>query len=405
MQATQVKRVALAYSGGLDTTVMVYWLREKFGCEVVAYCADLGQEEELASVRQRALKIGVKKVIIEDLRNEFIKDYIWPSLAANALYEGQYPMATSLGRPLIAKRLIDVAKKYHCDAVAHGSTGKGNDQVRFEVSFRALAPEIKVLAPVRTWEFKTRDEEIEYAEKMRIPITVSKKKPYSLDRNLWGLSCECGVLEDPNAEPPEDIHKLTTDPLRAPAKPQYLTLSFKRGIPYALNGKTMPAYKLITTVEKLAGRHGVGRIDMVENRLVGIKSRETYEAPAAVVFHLAHRALEAMCLDRETAHYKDILSLRYADLVYYGHWFSPLRRALDAFNADTQQVVNGDVRIKLYRGSATVVGRTSPTSLYSLKLATYDKGDKFDQKLAEGFNRLWGLPLEVAGIRDRKGRV
>ncbi len=400
-----IRRVALAYSGGLDTTVMVYWLREKYGCEVVAYCADLGQEEELGSVRKRAQQIGVKKVIIEDLRDEFIRDYIWPSLAANAMYEGQYPMATALGRPLIAKRLIDVAKKYQCDAVAHGSTGKGNDQVRFEVSFRALAPEIKVLAPVRTWEFKTRDEEIEYAEKMRIPVTVSKKKPYSLDRNLWGISCECGVLEDPNTEPPEDIHKLTVDPLKAPAKPQYITLSFKQGIPYALNGKTMPAYKLITAVEKIAGKHGVGRIDMVENRLVGIKSRETYEAPAAVVFHLAHRALEAMCLDRETAHFKEILSLRYAELVYYGHWFSPLRCAIDAFNAHTQRFVTGDIRIKLYRGSATVVGRTSPTSLYSFKLATYDKGDKFDQTLAEGFNRLWGLPLEVSGIRERKGRV
>lgn len=396
-----VKRVALAYSGGLDTTVMVYWLREKYGCEVVAFCADLGQEEELASVKRRALKIGVKQVIIQDLKDEFIRDYVWPSLAANALYEGQYPMATSLGRPLIAKALIDVAKKYRCDAVAHGSTGKGNDQVRFEVSFRALAPEIKVLAPVRTWEFKTRDEEIEYAERMNIPITVTRQKPYSLDRNLWGISCECGVLEDPDREPPEDIHILTADPLRAPAKPQYVTLTFKRGIPVALNGKAMPAYPLIRTLEKIAGKHGIGRIDMVENRLVGIKSRETYEAPAAVVCHLAHRALEAMCLDRETAHFKEVLSLRYAELVYYGHWFSPLRRALDAFNADTQRVVNGTVRLRFYRGAATVVGRTSPTSLYSHKLATYDKGDQFDQKLAEGFNRLWGLPLEVAGLRDR----
>jgi len=398
----KINKVVLAYSGGLDTSVMVRWLINNYDCQVIAFCADLGQEEELQSLNKRGRQIGASKVIIKDLRNEFIKDYIFPALKANAVYEGKYPLATALGRPLIAKHLITVARREKADAVAHGCTGKGNDQVRMEVSFRALAPEIEVLAPVRTWELKTREEEIEYAQREKIPITVTKKSPYSIDRNLWGVSIECGVLENPWAEPPKDIYRLTTHPDKAPAKPAYITIDFRQGIPVGLNGNKMKPQALIHKLEKLAGRHGIGRIDMVENRLVGIKSREIYEAPAAKVITYAHQELEAMTLDRETAHYKSLVSQRYAELIYYGHWFSPLRQALDAFVEETQQYVTGSVRMRLYRGTAEVVGRKAPASLYSLKLATYDKGDVFDQTLAAGFNRLWGLPLEVAGTRARR---
>lgn len=396
-----IKRVVLAYSGGLDTSVMIKWFLENYNCEVIAFAADLGQGEHLEPLRERAVKTGAKDIVIEDLKDEFITDFIWPALRANVKYEKKYPLATALGRPLISKKLVEIAKQYNADAVAHGSTGKGNDQVRFEVSVMALAPELKILAPVRDWEMKTRDEEIDYAIKHNIPIDVTKKKPYSIDINLWGVSIECGVLEDPNFEPPEDIYLWTKSINEAPDNAEYIEIDFEQGIPVGLNGKKIGAQKLINTLNILGGKHSIGRIDMVENRLVGIKSREIYESPAAEILISAHHELEALCMDRETFHFKQTLETKYSELVYYGWWYSPLREALDAFVSKTQEYVSGTVRMKLHKGNAIPVGRKSDYSLYDIKLATYDKGDLFDQKLAKGFIDLWGLPLKVIGKRNK----
>jgi argininosuccinate synthase len=394
-----IKRVVLAYSGGLDTSVMIKWFLENYKCEVIAFAADLGQGEHLEPLRERALKTGAKDIVIEDLKDEFITDFIYPALRANVRYEKKYPLATALGRPLISKKLVEIAKKYNADAVAHGSTGKGNDQVRFEVSVMALAPDLKILAPVRDWEMKTREEEIDYAIKHNIPIDVTKKKPYSIDINLWGVSIECGVLEDPNFEPPSDIYLWTKSIEEAPNSPEYIEIDFEKGIPVGLNGKQLPAQELINTLNVIGGNHSIGRIDMVENRLVGIKSREIYESPAAEILLSAHHELESLCMDRETFHFKHTLETKYSELVYYGWWYSPLREALDAFVLKTQEYVTGTVRMKLFKGNAIPVGRKSVYSLYDIKLATYDKGDLFDQKLAKGFIDLWGLPLKVIGRR------
>lgn len=396
-----IKKVVLAYSGGLDTSVMIRWLIDNYKCEVIAFAADLGQGQYLEPLRTRAIKTGASKIVIEDLKEEFVKDFVFPSLKGNVKYEKKYPLATALGRPLISKKLVQLAKKFNADAVAHGSTGKGNDQVRFEVSVMALAPELKVLAPVREWELKTREQEIEYAVKNNIPIDVTKKKPYSIDINLWGVSIECGVLENPYTEPPEDIYLWTKSISDAPAKPEYIEIDFEKGIPIGLNGKKLKPVDLILTLNKLGGKHGIGRIDMVENRLVGIKSREIYESPAAEILYNAHHELEALCLDRETFHFKQTLETKYSELIYYGWWFSPLREALDAFINKTQECVTGTVRVKLNKGNAVVVGRKSPYSLYDVNLATYDKGDIFDQKLSIGFVQLWGLPLKVTGLRKK----
>ncbi len=388
-----MKKVVLAYSGGLDTSCAIKWLNDK-GYEVIAYIGDVGQREDFAQVKKRAYATGAKKVYVGDLKKEFISDFILPTLQAEAVYEGKYLLATALSRPLIAKHLVSVAHQEKADAIAHGCTGKGNDQVRFEVTARILDSSLEIIAPVREWEFKSREEEIDYAKAKGIELTVSKKKVYSIDENLWGISIECGVLEDPNCEPPESAYQITTDPTLSPAKPAYLEIYFEKGIPKKINSKSYSLEDLIRHLNELAGKNGVGRIDMVENRLVGIKSREIYEAPAATCLYVAHKELESLVLDRELLHYKALLSLRYAELVYYGLWYSDLKKAIDSFAGSVQEKVTGTVRLKLYKGSCVCVGRKSVNSLYKEELATYTEKDKFDQKLAEGFVKLWGLPFQ-----------
>jgi argininosuccinate synthase len=389
-----MKKVVLAYSGGLDTSCAVKWLGENHGLDVICFCAFIGEVKDKAPLIRRAQAAGAIKTIIVDLKDEFAKGYIMPALWAHARYEGKYPLATALGRPLIAKHLVEVAQKEGAEFVAHGCTGKGNDQVRLEVGVRTLDPDLKIIAPLRDWEFKTREEEIEYAKKSGIPIDVTKKSPYSIDKNIWGIAIEAGMLEDPMVEPPEDAYVMTCAPGKAPKKPRYIEIVFEKGVPVKLNGKKMPLVDLIEHLNVIAGRYGVGRFDMIENRLVGIKSREVYEAPAADVLLKAHEELEGFVMDRELLHYKRLLSEKYAELVYFGMWFSPLKRSLDAFFASNQARVTGKVRIKLDRGHALCVGRESKYALYKEKLATYSKGDIFDRKAAVGFMKIWGLPYE-----------
>ena len=389
------EKIAVAYSGGLDTSVIVKWLQEKYDADVITVTGNLGQQKELVGVADKAYKTGAKKVYIQDLRKEFVEDYIFPALKAGALYEHVYPMATSLGRPLLAKALVEVAKREKCTAVAHGCTGKGNDQVRFEVSVMALAPELKVLAPLREWEFKSREEEIAYCERHGIPVSATKKNPYSIDENIWGTAIECGILEDPMVEPPQDAYQRTVAPEDAPDKATYVAIDFKEGIPIGLNGKKMDGVSLIEELNKIAGANGIGRIDLVENRLVGIKSREVYEAPAAVTLHFAHSELERLTLDKEVFHYKSKLSDDYATLIYNGLWFSPLKKAMDGFINETQKNVTGLVKVRMYKGNLTVGGRTSPYSLYDTQLATYTIDDTFDHSAAEGFIKIYGLPLKT----------
>lgn len=390
-------KVVLAYSGGLDTSVIIKWLIENYQAEVIAFSADLGQGEDLEPLKKKAIETGASKIYLEDLKEEFVTDYIFPALKAGAIYESKYLLATALSRPLIAKHLIKVAEAEQADAVAHGCTGKGNDQVRFELTVAALAPKLRVLAPVREWELSSREAEIEYARKHQIPVPVTKKSPYSIDRNLWGVSIECGILENPWEEPPADAYQITTLPLDAPSQPVYLEIEFEEGVPVKLNGQAFSPVDLILELNWMGGEHGVGRVDMVENRLVGIKSREIYEAPAGTIIHLAHRELESMVLDRETMQFKELIAQRYSRLVYDGLWFSQLKEALDGFVDKTQTRVTGQVRLKLYKGSVSVVGRNSPYSLYRYDLATYEEGDLFDHRSAEGFIRLFGLPLKIAG--------
>ena len=396
-------KVVLAYSGGLDTSVAIKWMRDHYGLDVIAVSVDVGEEANYEAIRQKALRLGAVKAEVVDGREEFVRDFVFPALKSNALYEGRYPVSTALARPLIAKLVGEVARREGAEAVAHGSTGKGNDQVRFEVTLGCLFPELRVLAPIRDWGM-TRDQEIEYAEQHGIPIPVEKKSPYSYDTNLWGKSAECGVLEDPWVEPPAEVHQWTVDPDKAPDEPEYVEIGFSRGEPVSLNGALIGPVELITTLNARAGAHGVGRVDMVENRLVGIKSRETYECPAALTLLAAHRDLEGLCLERELAHYKSVLELKYAELVYYGLWYSPLRQALDAFMTATQQTVNGDVRVKLHKGAATPVGRRSPTSLYRLDLATYDVGDRYDQSAAKGFIDIFGMSARLATQLEERTR-
>ncbi len=389
------QKIAVAYSGGLDTSVIVKWLQEKYDADVITVTGNLGQKKELVGVPEKAYKSGAKKVFMQNLEKEFVYDYIFPALKAGALYEHSYPMATSIGRPLLAKALVEVAKREKCTAVAHGCTGKGNDQVRFEVSVMALAPELKVIAPLREWEFKSREEEMEYCHKHGIPVAATKKSPYSIDENIWGTSIECGILEDPMEVAPEDAYTRTVSPENAPNKPTYVTIEFKQGVPVGLNGKKMDGVSLIHKLNEIAGANGVGRLDLVENRLVGIKSREVYEAPAAVTLHFAHRELERLTLDKEVMHYKAKLSNDYADIIYSGTWFSPIRKALDAFINETQKNVTGIVKVKLYKGNVEIAGRTSPFSLYDMKLATYTVADTYDHTAAEGFIKIYGLPLKT----------
>lgn len=383
----------LAYSGGLDTSVAVAWLRETMGLQVVTVTGDLGSVKDLDEVRRKALKSGAKKAIVQDARETFVKYFVWPGLQAGALYQGRYPLATALGRPLLAKLLVDAAREEGAQFVAHGCTGKGNDQVRFDLAVGALAPDLTVIAPMRGGMNMTRDEEIEYAKERGIPVPVTKKSPYSVDENLWGRSVEAGVLEDPWGAPPRDVFQWTVDPDEAPARARELVISFKEGIPVAIDDEASDGVTLIEKLNAIAGKHGVGRIDQIEDRLVGIKSREIYEAPAAVVLHLAHRALEDMVLSKESLRFKDRVASEYADLVYNGLWFTAHHQDLAEYVRSTQRFVTGDIRVRLHRGTATVVGRRSPHSLYSMALATYGKGDAFDHKAAEGFIGVYGLPL------------
>jgi argininosuccinate synthase len=395
--------VVLAYSGGLDTSVMVPWLKEKYELDVVTFTCDLGQGDDIEKIRKKALKTGAVDAVAIDARNLFVDCFVWPALMAGAMYEGKYPLATALGRPLIAKLMADVAKEKNAKAVAHGCTGKGNDQVRFDVTFQTLAPHLKIIAPVREWKM-TRDEEIKFAAKHDIPVEATKETPYSIDQNLFGRSIEAGILEDPWTEPPEDAFAWTTDPIKAPSTPEYVEIEFEHGRPVALNGQKLDGVPLIQQLNQIGGAHGVGRIDHVENRLVGIKSREIYEAPAAVILHLAHRELETLCLSKQQQRFKSLISQEYADMIYNGLWFNALLYDLAAFVASSQRSVTGAVRIKLYKGNAQVVGRRSEFSLYSKKLATYETGDQFDHEAAKGFIRLWGLSQQTqAQIQLLKG--
>lgn len=392
-----MKKVVLAYSGGLDTSCIVRWLKDR-DYDIICFVADLGQGlgqgESFEAIEERALSAGASKVYIKDLQDEFVEDFVLPALKANAIYEGKYLLATALGRPLIAKYLVQIAHKEKADSIAHGCTGKGNDQVRFEVTAGILDSKLEIIAPVREWEFKSREEEIEYAKAKNIPIDVTKKKPYSIDRNIWGISIEAGVLENLEQEPPEDAYLITKSPGSASTYARYIEVYFEKGRPKKIDGRVYKLKDLINHLNQIGGMYGVGRQDLVENRLVGIKSREIYEAPAATILHIAHRELESLVLDRETAHFKEIIALKYAELVYYGLWYSPLKIALDGFVDSTQKSVTGSIKLKLSKGACVPVARKSPNSLYKKELSTYGKEDKFNQKLAEGFIKIWGMPYQ-----------
>ncbi len=392
-------KVVLAYSGGLDTSVCLKWFEQQ-GAEPYALYLDLGQGEPAEDVRQKALKIGALDAYVRDAKAEFAEEYVAPAIKANALYGGKYPLFTALGRPLIAKKLVEVAREVGATHIAHGSTGKGNDQVRFDVTTASIAPDLTVVAPVRDWNM-SRPEEMAYAEKHGIPVPVTKKSPYSVDANLFGRSIEAGPLEDPDHEPTEDVFELTRNPEEAPDTPEYVEIGFVEGVPVSLSGEELPLVRLITQLNRMAGAHGVGRVDMIEDRLVGIKSREIYECPAAVTIIQAHKELETMTLTKDVLRFKTGVEQRYAELAYDGLWFTPLKTALDAFIAETQKTVSGTVRLKLYKGSSTVVGRTAPRALYSKELATYDPNSTFDEAAAPGFIALWGLPArQWAGVNQ-----
>ncbi len=395
------KKVVLAYSGGLDTSVAIRWIMDTYGADVVAVAVDIGEERDYEGIRQKALDVGAVESYVIDAKDEFWNDFLAKALKANAVYEGQYPLATALGRPLIAKATVEIAEKTGAHAVAHGCTGKGNDQVRFEVSYAALKPDLDVIAPAREWGM-TREQEIQYAQERGIPVPVTVESPYSIDVNMWGRSVECGVLEHPDVEPPEDAFEWTVAPKDAPDEPQYLDIGFERGLPVTLNDRAMSGPELVAELNRIGGAHGVGRISMIENRLVGIKSRETYEAPAATILLEAHRDLEAFNMERDTLHYKRVVEEKYAELVYYGLWYSPLRRAIDAFMDATQQNITGQVTVKLFKGSCVVASRKSEMSLYDLDAATYGDTDTFDHTASKGFIDLFGLPIKVAAAVARK---
>jgi argininosuccinate synthase len=395
----KINKIVLAYSGGLDTSVMLRWLKEQYGCEVVCYCADVGQGDELSGLEEKALATGASKLYVEDLREEFVKDYVWTAVKANAVYEGVYLLGTSLARPVIAKRQIEIARSEGADAVAHGSTGKGNDQVRFELTYYALQPDIKVIAPWREWEFSGRMDLINYAATHEIPITATAEKPYSTDRNLMHISYEGGILEDPWAAPPEDIFQLTRSPENAQAEAELIEVSFEKGEPIALNGKKLGAVEMLESLNKLGGAHGIGRVDLVENRFVGMKSRGVYETPGVTILQAAHRALESITLDREVMHLRDSFGVKFAESIYYGFWFAPEFELMRKLVDETQINVNGDVRLKLYRGNVIVVGRRSPNSLYDEKVATFEADTVYNQRDAEGFIKLNALRLRLRGGR------
>ena len=391
----QIDKIVLAYSGGLDTSVILRWLKETYNAEVVCFAADVGQAEELGGLEEKAFATGASKLYIEDLREEFVRDFVFTALKANAVYEGVYLMGTSLARPLIAKKQIEIARKEGARAVAHGATGKGNDQVRFELTYYALEPNIKVIAPWREWSFKSRSDLIAYADQFKIPITATKEKPYSMDRNLMHISYEGGILEDPWAEPPPDIFLLTRSPEAAPDKAQYIDIFFEAGVPVAVDGETLSPANLLDRVNRIGGEHGIGRIDLVENRFVGMKSRGVYETPGVTILQAAHRAVESLTLDREVAHLKDSLNSRVAEMIYYGFWYTPEFEAIRALIDQTQKNVTGTARLKLYKGNCSVVGRRSPYSLYSEAFATFEHDTVYNQRDAEGFIKLNALRLRM----------
>ena len=395
-----VKKVVLAYSGGLDTSIIIPWLRENYGCEVIAMAADVGQGEELDGLEEKALATGASKLYIEDLREEFAAKFVFPTMMAGAVYEGRYLLGTSFARPLIARRQVEIARKEGADAVSHGATGKGNDQVRFELTYKAFAPDLTIIAPWREWTIKSREDALAYAAAHHVPVAQSLKKIYSRDRNLWHISHEGGALEDPWNEPPEDVYVLTVSPEAAPDKPEYVVVGFEKGVPVALDGAACGPVEIIEKLNAVAARNGVGRSDIVENRLVGMKSRGVYETPGGTVLYEAHGALEMLTLDRDTLHYKQEAAIRYAELVYYGKWYTPLREALDAFVASTQRTVTGEVRVKLYKGNCRAVGVRSPYSLYREDFATFSRDTVYNQADAAGFINLFGLP-ETLSARFR----
>ncbi len=395
----KVKRVVLAYSGGLDTSIIIPWLREHYGCEVVAMIGDVGQGDDYRALRHKALRSGAARVFIEDLREEFVTGYIWKALQAGAVYEGKYLLGTSLARPVLARRQVEVARTVGADAVAHGCTGKGNDQVRFELAYKALAPHLKVIAPWREWSIKSRQDALDYARRHKVPVSVSKRDLYSRDQNIWHLSHEGGPLETRLGEPPDEVWKLTRNPLRAPHREARVRIGFRAGVPVSVNGKARDPVRLLEVLNRVAGEYAVGRTDLVENRLVGIKSHGAYETPAGTLLRAAHHELEALCLDRETFHYKQQVALRYAELVYFGQWFTPLREALDSFVASTQRTVTGEITLGLYKGNVRILDRRSPFSLYDTSIAGFAMGSDYDQRDAAGFINILGLPLRLAAAK------
>ena len=402
-QKPSARKVALAYSGGLDTSIIIPWLKENYGCEVVAMIGDVGQQEDLEAARKKALATGASAAFVEDLRDEFVTQYIWPTLRAGAVYEHSYLLGTSMARPVLAKRQVEMARRTGADALAHGCTGKGNDQVRFELTYKALAPDLKIIAPWREWSIDSREDALDYARSHGVPVEQSLKNIYSRDRNLWHLSHEGGPLEDPANEPEEAMWQWITAPSRAPASAAELEIAFEEGTPVSVNGKRLPGASLIDQLNTLAAAHGIGRADIVENRLVGMKSRGAYETPGGTLLVRAHRELEALCLDRETLHYKQHIALRYAELVYYGQWFTPLREALDAFVETAQRNVTGKVTLGLYRGNIRILDRQSPTSLYDTSIGSFVMGADYNQKDAEGFINILGLPLRIeAALRKKR---
>lgn len=399
------EKILLAYSGGLDTSIIIPWLLENYDCEVIAMAGEVGIGIDEETLKQKALKCGAIKCFVEDISEEFITDFIYPTLKAGAVYEGKYLLGTSFARPVIAKRMVEIARREGCTAIAHGATGKGNDQVRFELTIKALAPEMKIIAPWRIWDIKSRDEEIDYANARNIPVPVTKKDNYSMDENLWHLSHEGMDLEDPANEPQYDsLLKLMVSPENAPDKPTYVELEFEKGIPVAVDGKKMDPVSMLKYLNEAAGKNGVGIVDMVENRLVGMKSRGVYETPGGTVLYAAHRELELLTLDRDTLHYKDVVAQRFAELVYFGQWFHPLREAISAFVDQTQQTVTGKVRLKLYKGNCMPAGSSSPFSLYDEEIVTFQEDQVYDQKDATGFINCFGLPMKVvAQMKKRNG--
>lgn len=406
MNKKDIKKVVLAYSGGLDTSIIIPWLKENYNnCEVVAVSGDVGQGTELDGLEEKAIKTGASKLYIEDLRKEFVEDYIFPTVKAGAKYEGDYLLGTSFARPVIAKRIVEIAKAEGADAICHGCTGKGNDQVRFELTIKALAPEMHIIAPWREWDIKSRDEEIEYAEAHNIPLKINRETNYSKDKNLWHLSHEGLDLENPANEPmynKEGFLELGVSPEQAPDKPTYVKIDFEKGVPVAIDGKKMGAVEIVETLNKLGGENGIGLADLVENRLVGMKSRGVYETPGGTILYRAHQVLETICLDRDTMHYKELIAARFAELVYFGQWFTPLREALSAFVDKTQETVTGSVTLKLYKGNMINAGVTSPYTLYSEEIATFDEDHVYDQFDAQGFINLFGLPVKVKAMMDQK---